>query len=460
MFENLTSRLNQAFRHLTGKGRLKEEHIKETLKEVRKALLEADVALSVVKDLMHAIQTKAIGQAVAQHLSPEQAFLKIVHQELIHLMGEANVSLNLNAVSPVVILMVGLQGSGKTTTASKLAKYLQDIHKKTVSLVSADIYRPAAIEQLKVLATDIGAHFMDSTVTDKPVDIVHRAITEAKKRQDDILIIDTAGRLHIDEMMMTEIKAIAKSANPTEVLFVVDSMTGQDAVNAARIFNESLPLTGVILTKTDGDARGGAALSIRQITGKPIKFVGVGEKVGALDPFYPDRIASRILGMGDVLSLIEEVERKVDKEKADKLAKKLEKGEGFDLNDFREQMKQMLTMGGMANLMDKLPGMSAIPEAVKNKVNDKEIVRSVAILDSMTHQERRFPALVANSGSRKRRVAKGAGTDIQQVNRVLKQHEQMQKMMKKLSVKGGMARMMRGLQGRLPTGSFPPGMMG
>lgn len=455
MFENLTNRLSQAFKHLAGKSRLKEEHIKDTLKEVRKALLEADVALSVVKDFIHAVQVKALGETVAQHLSPQQAFLKIVNDELVDLMGEANVGLNLKAVPPVVILMAGLQGSGKTTTAAKLAKYLQESQKKTVSLVSTDIYRPAAIEQLKVLTAEVGAHFIESTVQDKPVDIVHRAILQAKKQQQDVLIIDTAGRLHIDDGMMTEIKQIYQAANPTEVLFVVDSMTGQDAVNTARVFSETLPLTGVILTKTDGDARGGAALSIRQITGKPIKFVGVGEKIAALDPFYPERMASRILGMGDVLSLIEEVERNVDKEKADKLAKKLEKGQGFDLNDFRDQMKQMLNMGGMATLMDKLPGMGTIPKAVKDKVNDKDIICSVAVLDSMTNQERKFPALLANSGARKRRVAKGAGTEIQQVNRVLKQHEQMQKMMKKLTAQGGMARMMRGLQGKLPTGMFP-----
>jgi len=456
MFENLTERLNRTFKNLTGRGRLKEEHIKDTLKEVRKALLDADVALSVVKDFIHSIQEKAIGQEITKQLSPGQVFLKIVHDELVQVMGEANASLNLKTTPPVVILMSGLQGSGKTTTVAKLAKWLQEHQKKSVSVVSADIYRPAAIEQLKVLATEVGVNFFESHTGQTPVQIVEAAILHAKKQQMDVLIIDTAGRLHVDNAMMDEIKAIHRAANPAEVLFVVDSMTGQDAVNTAKAFGAALPLTGIVLTKTDGDARGGAALSIRTITGKPIKFIGVGEKVDALEPFHPERAASRILGMGDVLSLIEEVERKVDKEKAEKLAKKIQKGQGFDLNDLRDQMKQMLNMGGMANLMDKLPGMGAVPQAVKAKVNDKEIIRSVAILDSMTDHERRFPMSIANSGSRKRRVALGSGTNIQLINRVLKQHEQMQKMMKKISAKGGMARMMNALKGRLPPGVMPP----
>jgi signal recognition particle subunit SRP54 len=455
MFESLTDRLNRTFKNLTGRGRLKEEHIKDTLKEVRKALLEADVALSVVKDFVYSVQKKAIGQEVTKQLSPAQVFLKIVHDELVLVMGEANAALNLKTTPPAVILMAGLQGSGKTTTVAKLAKWLQEHQKKSVSVVSADIYRPAAIEQLKTLATEVGVDFFASHTEQKPVQIVEAAILHAKKQQMDVLIIDTAGRLHIDTNMMDEIKAIHRAANPVEVLFVVDSMTGQDAVNTAKAFGEALPLTGVILTKTDGDARGGAALSIRSVTGKPIKFIGVGEKVDALEAFHPERAASRILGMGDVLSLIEEVERKVDKEKAEKLAKKLQKGQGFDLNDLRDQLKQMLTMGGMANLMDKLPGMSAVPQAVKSKVNDKELIRSVAILDSMTAHERRSPLTVANSGSRKRRIAMGSGTNIQHINRVLKQHEQMQKMMKKMSAKGGMARMMNALKGRLPPGMMP-----
>jgi len=458
MFDNLSQRLNRAFKHLTGKSHLKEEHIRDSLKEVRKALLEADVALSVVKDFIHAVQVKALGHAIATHLSPQQEFLKIVKDELVHLMGDGNVGLNFKAVPPVVVLVVGLQGSGKTTSAIKLAKYVQEIQKKSVAVVSADIYRPAAIEQLKVLALDNNIEWIPSHIDEKPTEIVERAILNAKTKHREVLIIDTAGRLHIDDLMMTEIKDLNRIANPTEVLFVVDSMTGQDAVNTARVFGETLPLTGVILTKTDGDARGGAALSIRHITGKPIKFLGTGEKVAALEPFHPDRIASRILGMGDLLSLVEEMDRKasdLDKEKAEKLAKKIQKGKGFDLNDFRDQMKQMLKMGGMASMMDKLPGMGNIPQALKNKVNDKDIVRSVAILDSMTHKERTFPDILANSGSRKRRVALGSGTDVPQVNRVLKQHLEMQKMMKKMNSMGGMMNLMRGLEGKFGQGLFP-----
>lgn len=455
MFESLADRLTRAFKHLTGGARLKEEHIAATLKEVRKALLDADVALSVVKDFIHAVQTKAVGQSINKELSPQQHFLKIVNDELVHVMGEANVGLTINAVPPVVILMAGLQGSGKTTTIAKLAKFLKENQQKSVAVVSTDIYRPAAIDQLRTLASEVGVLFIESDPSQKPTSIVENAILQAKKQQQEVLIIDTAGRLHIDELMMDEIKSLNKAAKPTEILFVVDSMTGQDAVNTARVFNEALPLTGVILTKTDGDARGGAALSIRQVTGKPIKFLGVGEKISALEPFHPERMASRILGMGDVLSLIEDLEAKVDKEKAEKLAKKLQKGHGFDLNDLRDQMKQMLAMGGMASIMDKLPGMGKIPQNLKSKVNDKEVIRSVAILDSMTDFERYRPTVIANSGSRIRRVAAGAGADVQAVRRVLKQHEEMEKMMKKMSAKGGMARMMRGLQGRLPPGMMP-----
>ncbi len=451
MFENLTDRLNRAFKHLTGNSRLKEEHIKSTLKEVREALLEADVALSVVKEFVHTVQEKAIGQAIATHLSPKQAFLKIVNDELVQLMGEANVGLNLKALPPVVIMVAGLQGSGKTTTVAKMAKWLHEHEHKSVAVVSVDIYRPAAIEQLKTLAAEVGANFVESMITEEPVQIIEKAILQAKKQQQDVLIVDTAGRLHVDQVMMEEIKAIYRAAAPIEVLFVVDSMTGQDAVNTARIFNDTLPLTGVVLTKTDGDARGGATLSIRKVTGKPIKFIGVGEKIEALELFHPERMASRILGMGDILSLIEEVERKVDKEKAQKLAQKLQKGQGFDLQDLRDQMKQMLNMGGMTNLLDKLPGMG-LPPTMKAKVNDKELIRSVAILDSMTLRERYYPNIVVNSGSRKRRIACGSGASIQDVNRVLKQHAEMQKMMKKMTAKGGVARVMRGLQGRLPPG--------
>jgi len=456
MFESLSERLTRAFKTLKGSGRLKEDHIKETLREVRKALLEADVALSVVKDFVHIVQEKAIGKTVSTALSPQQEFLKVVNDELVRLMGEANVGLNLRSVPPVVILMAGLQGSGKTTSVAKLAKWLKEQQQKSVAVVSTDIYRPAAIEQLKTLAFEVGALFFESHNAEKPVQIVENALLQAKKQQQDVLIIDTAGRLHIDEAMMDEIKAIHKASNPAEILFVVDSMTGQDAVNIAKVFNDALPLTGVILTKTDGDARGGAALSIRQVTGKPIKFLGIGEKIDALEPFHPERMASRILGMGDVLTLIEEMERTVDKQKAEKLAKKLQKGQGFDLNDFRDQLKQMLSMGGMASLMGKLPGMGMLPQQVKAKVNDKDLICSVAILDSMTDYERRFPNAIANSGSRKRRVTIGSGSNIQALNRVLKQHEQMQKMMKKVSSKGGMGRLMQSLQGKLPPGMIPP----
>ncbi len=454
MFENLTDRLNRAFKKLAGSGHLKEEHIKDTLKEVREALLEADVALSVVKEFVHTVQEKAIGQSVAAHLSPQQAFLKIVNDELVQLMGEANVGLNLKTLPPVIILVAGLQGSGKTTTVAKMARWLHEHEHKSIAVVSADIYRPAAIEQLKALSFEAKANFIENVPGNTPLQIVEKAILQARKQQQDVLIIDTAGRLHVNQMMMDEIKAIYRVAAPVEVLFVVDSMTGQDAANTARAFNDVLPLTGIVLTKTDGDSRGGAALSIRRITGKPIKFVGVGEKIEALEPFHPERLASRILGMGDILSLIEEVERKVDKEKAQALSKKLQKGQGFNLQDLRDQMKQMLNLGGMKNLLDKLPGMGALPTGMKAKINDKELIRSIAILDSMTLWERYYPHVIANSGARKRRIALGSGTHIQEVNRVLKQHTEMQKMMKKMNGKGGVARLMRTLQDRLPPGAF------
>lgn len=452
MFENLTDRLTKSFQKLMKGGKLKEEHIKESLKEVRKALLEADVVLSVVKNFIHVVQEKAVGQEIIKHLSPAQQFVKIVNEELVHLMGDAAVPLNLQTTPPAVILLAGLQGSGKTTTAAKLAKWIINLQKKSVLLVPADIYRPAAVEQLKTLAREIGVDYYDTQPGEQPADIVKKALLQAKKQAKDVVILDTAGRLHIDEPMMSEIKTIHQIASPIETLFVVDSMTGQDAANTAQAFNEALPLTGVILTKTDGDARGGAALSIRSITGKPIKFVGVGEKIDALEPFHPDRQASRILGMGDVMSLIEEMERKVDKEKAEKLAKKIQKGQGFDLSDLRDQLKEMMNMGGITSMMDKLPGMSVIPQQLKSKIDNKELNRSIAILDSMTLKERGHPPLIVNSGSRKRRIASGAGVSLQEVNRVLKQHEQMQKMMKKFSNKGNMGRMLQGLQSRMPPG--------
>lgn len=456
MFENLTQRISKAFERFGTGGRLQEPQVKEALKEIRKALLDADVASPVVKSFINAVREKAIGYEVAKHLSSKQAFVKLVQDELSEVMGSHQAELDLKTQPPAVVLLAGLQGSGKTTTSAKLAKWLQETQKKRVALVSCDVYRPAAIDQLKTLSDQIQATFISSDPSEKPQNIVKRALKEAKQQQQDVLLVDTAGRLHVDNDMMTEIKEVCETVDPVEVLFVVDSMTGQDAARSAAAFGEVLPLTGVVLTKMDGDARGGAALSVRQITGKPIKFVGMGEKVDALEPFYPERVASRILGMGDVLSLIEEIERKTDVEKSKKLAKKLERGQGFDLSDLREQLKQMLNMGGMAAFMDKLPGVGSLSSEVKSKANDKEVLRSIAILDSMTPRERQLPNLIATSGSRKRRIALGSGANIQQVNKVLKQHEQMQKMMKKMRTKGGIGRMMKGLQNRLPPGMMPP----
>ena len=452
MFENLTDRLSQTLKNISGRGRLTEDNIKETLREVRMALLEADVALPVVRDFIGKVKERAVGTEVSKSLSPGQAFVKIVQSELESAMGEVNESLNLNAQPPAVIMMAGLQGAGKTTSVAKLAKFLREREKKSVVVVSADVYRPAAIKQLETLAAEVEVDFFPSDLSQKPLDIVNGAIAHAKKAFADVVIVDTAGRLHVDTSMMDEIVALHKAVNPIETLFVVDAMTGQDAANTAKAFNDTLPLTGIILTKTDGDARGGAALSIRAITGKPIKFLGVGEKVDALEPFHPDRMASRILGMGDVLSLIEEVERKVDKVKAEKLAKKLKKGKGFDLEDFRDQLIQMRNMGGMMGMMDKLPGMGQIPDAVKNQMDDKLTVRMEAIISSMTPGERARPDII--KGSRKRRIAAGSGVQIQDVNKLLKQFMQMQKMMKKMSGKGGMQKMMRGMKGMMPPGGM------
>lgn len=448
MFDNLTERLTRTFKNIRGQGRLSEDNIKDTLREVRMALLEADVALPVVKQFIEKVSAKAIGQEVLTSLNPEQAFVKIVNDELVEILGVTNSELNLNANPPAVILMAGLQGSGKTTTVAKLARILKETQKKSVLVTSTDIYRPAAIKQLEVLAKEIDVEFFPSQTTDKPVAITQAAIQHAKNNLFDVLIIDTAGRLHIDEQMMKEIQDIHTAANPVETLFVVDSMTGQDAANTAQSFNTSLPLTGVILTKMDGDARGGAALSVRSITGKPIKFIGVGEKITALEAFYPDRIASRILGMGDILSLVEEAHQKIDRKEAEKLAKKLQKGKSFDLEDFLNQLKQMKNMGGMASLLDKMPGMGNIPGNVKDQLNDKILVKIEAIINSMTPQERHFPDMIR--GSRKRRIATGSGTDVPEVNRLLKQFAQMQKMMKRFSKLGNMKKLMRGFAGQLP----------
>ena len=449
MFDGLTERLGQTVRNLRGVGRLTEDNIKDTLREVRMALLEADVALPVVKQFIEQVREKAVGASVLKSLSPGQAFIKVVNDELTQLMGEANDSLNLAATPPVVILMAGLQGAGKTTSVGKLAKFLQERHKKSVMVVSCDIYRPAAIEQLKTVAGQVGASFFPSETKQDPVKIATAAVKEARIQHQDVLIVDTAGRLHVDDEMMAEIKALHAALNPVETLFVVDSMTGQDAANTAKAFNEVLPLTGVILTKADGDARGGAALSVRAITGKPIKFLGVGEKSDALEPFHPERIASRILGMGDVVSLVEEVQSKIDVEQAEKMARKLKKGKGFDLEDFRDQFQQLTKMGGMASLLDKLPGMGGMPAKAMNQVDDKQIGRLVAIINSMTPKERRFPDVI--NGSRKRRIATGSGTQIQDVNRLLKQFKQMQKMMKKMKG-GGMQKMMRQFKNGMPPG--------
>jgi signal recognition particle subunit SRP54 len=457
MFENLTERLSRTVQQLRGKGRLTEDGIRETLREVRIALLEADVALPVVQTFIGAVRDKALGQEILKSLTPGQALVKLVHDELVEIMGARNEALDLRAQPPVTVLLAGLQGSGKTTTTAKLARRLIEQDRKRVMVVSCDVYRPAAIEQLKTLAGQVGAVFQPSHTDQKPADIAREALAEARRQMCDVLLVDTAGRLHVDEAMMAEIREVHGAATPHETLFVVDAMTGQDAANTAAAFNEALPLTGIILTKTDGDARGGAALSVRQITGKPIKFLGAGEKTDALQPFHPDRVASRILGMGDVLSLVEEVHRKVDQEQAEKLVKKIRRGKGFDLEDFRAQLEQMQNMGGLGGLVDKLPGMGNLPDHVKSQVDDRQTRQLIAIINSMTPHERRFPDVIR--GSRKKRIAQGSGTQIQAVNRLLKQHAQMQKMMKKMG-RGGMARMMRKmnkLQGQVPPGSFPGG---
>jgi signal recognition particle subunit SRP54 len=449
MFDNLTERLTQSLKKIRGQGRLTESNIQDTLREVRMALLEADVALPVVKDFIEHVKDRALGQDVQGSLTPGQAFIKIVNEELIAVMGQANEKLNLATQPPAVILMAGLQGAGKTTTVAKLARWLKENERRSVVVVSSDVYRPAAIEQLQTLAAEVGADFFPSDPSQNPVDIAKAALEHARKKYKDVLIIDTAGRLHIDEEMMEEIKQLHAAMKPIETLFVVDSMTGQDAANTAKAFGDALPLTGVILTKTDGDARGGAALSVRHITGKPIKFLGVGEKTAALERFHPDRIASRILGMGDMLSLIEEAERNIDKAKAEKLVKKIQKGKSFDLNDYHDQLQQIKNMGGMASMLDKLPGIANVPQQVKEKINDKEWLQQIVIINSMTRQERSSPDIINNS--RKQRIAKGSGTDIQDVNKLLKQYDQMQKMMKKFK-KGNLLGMMRGLKGNIRRG--------
>ncbi len=441
---------------ITGKAKLTEENISDALREVRVALLEADVALSVVKEFIDRVKQRALGHEVSASLSPGQEFIRIVNDELVAVMSaETGSELNLSVQPPAVILMAGLQGAGKTTSTAKLGHWLKNRDNKSVTVVSTDVYRPAAIDQLRTVAEQAGVNFIESSTDEKPVDIAKRALEHAKKQFTEVLIVDTAGRLAVDEDMMAEIRELHGVLSPVETLFVVDALTGQDAANTAKAFGDVLPLTGVILTKADGDSRGGAALSVRSITGKPIKFMAVGETIDALDAFYPDRIASRILGMGDVMSLIEEAEQKIDKKKAKKLAKKIKKGKKFDLEDFRDQIQQMNNMGGLTSMLDKLPGMGNMAQAAQDKISDKTFVQMEAIINSMTPGERRYPDSI--NGSRKKRIASGSGTQIQDINRLLKQHKQMQKMMKKMGKKGGMANMMRGMGGMMqpPGGGFP-----
>ena len=455
MFDRLSDRLSGALKGLFGKARLTEDNVAGALREVRAALLEADVALAVVRSFTDSVRRRALGQSVAAALGPGEALIKIVHEELVEVMGQANDALNLATVPPAIILMAGLQGAGKTTTAAKLALFVKERLKKRVALVSADVYRPAAIEQLEALAGQVGVQFITSSTSETPIAIVERALAEAQSKVADVLIVDTAGRLAVDAAMMDEIAALQKRLNPIETLFVVDAMTGQDAAATAKAFNDALDLTGVILAKADGDARGGAALSVRFLTGKPIKFLGMGEKPEALEPFHPDRLASRILGMGDVLSLIEEAERKVDQRKAARLAKKVTRRQKFDLADFRDQLESMASMGGVGSMLDKLPGMNQVPASARAQLDDGQFRRMAVIIDSMTPHERRFPDVV--NSSRKQRIARGSGTTVIDVNRMLKQHRQMQKMMKKFGRKGGMQNMMRGLQGIKGAGR-PPGL--
>ncbi len=446
MFDSITGRLSGVIKTLRGQGRLTESNVQDALREVRMALLEADVALPVVKAFITQVRERALGQEVVGSLTPGQALVGVVYDELTALMGAANVPLDLAVTPPAVVLMAGLQGSGKTTTSGKLARMLREEGRKKVLLVSCDVYRPAAIEQLKTVAQQVDADFFPSSPDQKPIDIARAAQEYARTRYHDVLIVDTAGRLAIDEAMMDEIRALHAALKPAETLFVVDAMQGQDAVNVAKAFNDALPLTGVVLTKLDGDSRGGAILSVRHVTGKPVKFVGVGEKLANLEPFHPERMASRILGMGDVLSLVEEARRSVDMEQAEKLAKKVKSGKGFDLEDFKQQMMQMNKMGGLNALMDKLPAqLSQMTQGAQ--VDEKVVGRTIGIINSMTPAERSKPELI--KASRKRRIAAGAGVPVQEVNRLLNQFEQMQKMMKMMS-KGGMQKMMRGLRGMLP----------
>ena len=447
MLDNLTSRLSRVIKTLRGEARLTESNVAEALREVRMALLEADVALPVVKDFIAAVKQKAMGEAVIGSLTPGQALVGVVQRELASLMGGENAALNLAVTPPAVILMAGLQGSGKTTSSGKLAKFLAEQKKKPL-LASCDVYRPAAIEQLRTIAAQLQVDFFESAPGQAPLDIALAALDYARKHYNDVLIVDTAGRLAIDAAMMREIADLHAALGPVETLFVVDAMQGQDAVNVAKAFSDALPLTGVILTKLDGDARGGAALSVRRVTGKPIKFAGVGEKLAALEAFHPERMAARILGMGDVLSLVEEARKSVDVEEAQKLSDKIKRGKGFDLEDFKQQIGQMRKMGGLSSMIDKLPAQLAqAAQAQSADMGEKQLRRTEGIINSMTRQERAHPELM--KATRKRRVAAGAGVPVQEVNRLLNQFEQMQKMMKQMQ-KGGMAKMLRGMKGMLP----------
>ncbi len=454
MFDGLSKRLDAVAQRMRGRGRITEENIRETVRDVRMALLEADVALPVVRAFTEQVKERAAGAEVAKSLTPGQAFVKIVQDELVRTMGEKVEPLALNVQPPAIVLLAGLQGAGKTTSAAKLARYLHEREKKRVLLVSCDVYRPAAIEQLATLAGEIGVEAFPVDANDDPEKIARKAVDHAKRHYFDVVLVDTAGRLAVDEAMMDEIRCLHGAVQPVETLFVVDAMTGQDAVRTAAAFGEAVPLTGVILTKTDGDARGGAALSVRHVTGAPVKFMGVGEKTDALEPFHPDRVASRILGMGDVVSLVEEVERGIDKEKAEQLEKKLRKGgKGFDLTDFRDQMEQITNMGGIGSLMEKMPGMGGMQERLQGQMDEGRVRRLVAIVNAMTPAERARPDII--NGSRKRRIAAGTGVQVQDVNRLLKQFKQMQKMMKQVKKKGGARRMFEQM---MPGGGMPPGM--
>jgi len=452
MFETLSERFTDIFKNLRGYGRLTEQNINDGLRDIRIALLEADVALPIVKSFIEDIRVRSLNKEVLTSLTPGQALIKIVNEELIALLGKDNEPLQLNTPPPAVIFLAGLQGAGKTTTCIKLGVFLKEKEKKNVALISSDVYRPGAIKQLQILAKENNLSCLESKESDKPTDIVKIGLETAKRKFFDVLIVDSAGRLHVDNEMMMEIKSLHNILNPIETLFVIDSMMGQDAVNAAAEFNKILPLTGSILTKADGDSRGGAALTVKYVTGKPIKFIGIGERGEDLSQFIPERVASQILGMGDVLTLIEEVEKTADKEKSIKFNRKIKKGKGFSIVDFRDQLKQMTSMGGIGNILDKLPGTNKLPSNLTTQINDREFIKLIAIIDSMTRKERFNPKII--NGSRKKRIASGSGTKIQDINKLLKQFNHMQKMMKKFSHKGGLSKALKGMPGGKPPG-FP-----